>query len=131
MYADASPQMRVEIFGIHLESFVGCGIQSLRAEKMPGSTLKHGFSGLGQKVFNFLWAMWLMFGGSKSQLELAVSNVRCIVTDLGVEKGLASTRSCIDTFLHACSRCDSRAAGIWSTCEPSSSSLQRLQEHFR
>ena len=102
LLADASPQCFEEVFGVHLESLKGVDLSTLQSEKLPGSTLQHGHFGLGQKVFNLLWSLWLNFGGSRANLQIALANVRCVVTDLGVEKRLCDTRDCLSAFLSHC-----------------------------
>lgn len=93
--ADGSPKMNAELLAMELEAFDG-GAETRIIEFLPGATLAHGFTRLPLKVFVFLWGLFLVYGPSKGQMRLALSSIRWVTTNLGMECAMVQSADCLD-----------------------------------
>ena len=94
--ADSSPASGFESFSI-VENMVDGNESTYRMA--PCTFLAVGQLGLKQKVFAFLWALWLEVGPSQALFRWKLSHIVGFTTDRGVEKGIADVCDVLPEFL--------------------------------
>lgn len=85
---DASPVGEVEIFG------AACHMRKPGSEApirtvLPAATLGHGFTGVLDKAFALCWMIYLCAGSDPLLVRAWLDSTVALVSDLGVEAGLA------------------------------------------
>jgi hypothetical protein len=101
MRCDASPKLNAEIMATEVETVVmGEGGVDIQTEFFPGATLVHGCSRLAQKVYIFLWGLFLTCGPTLQQLRKVLRSIRWVVSDFGVEAGMVNAIDCLEAWAH-------------------------------
>jgi hypothetical protein len=63
--------------------------------------LGYGYMALRQKIFGFLWKIFLETGPDEELLRLRLAHVKGVTTDFGTEAGIADSNDCLQEFLIA------------------------------
>lgn len=86
---DSSPSSGRDIFGCILDVFMTN--DSYEEIILPGATLGHGYTSTTDKTVAFLWALFLVCGGSSLEtMEAVLCDMRSMCSDFGVEAGIAA-----------------------------------------
>ena len=109
--------LHAEILAIEMEivNTAGARLQSVRIEKLPGSTSLHGASKLAHKTCLILWGLFLTHANSLVVLREVLKTFRWIVSDQGVESGMCDAVDCTASFWHWAS--GRSAADVPPICE--------------
>lgn len=95
---DGSPKLNAEIVAVEVECFEAGALARRSCDMLPGGTVAHGHSGLPQKLMQFLWGLWLVFGPTRPQLQAVLDSFRWVVSDFGVEHSIADARNVLPIF---------------------------------
>jgi hypothetical protein len=95
---DASPQIGLELFGGLVEAIEGCNIDTMCRLFLTLSVLGFGHMKAVDKLMALAWQIWLLSGPSRATMEAWLGSVRVIITDMGVEAGLADAKCILDIF---------------------------------
>ena len=64
----------------------------------PLAILASGHQSLVDKLYTLIHQLWLQFGPGVASVQRACEEVRAVVTDMGVEFGLAGARMCLKEY---------------------------------
>jgi hypothetical protein len=95
LWSDASPQWRgVELFASSFELVLPGGVQR---RKFPFVQATFGFDALS-KVLTLLWQIFLQVGPDFSCVRAFCNAIRCMCTDMGVERLMSDQVDCLKEF---------------------------------
>jgi hypothetical protein len=98
MFADGSPASGFEAF-ICIEQMFSNGCFDSRI--LPVVYLGYGFQSLADKLFAFLWTVFLEIGPFPELIRKRLLRIRGWTTDWGTESGICNTADVLPQFLHA------------------------------
>lgn len=96
IFCDASPQWRgIELFATSVDCIIGGQLFRRLAPLVSLSKTQMGHQG---KLAALLWQLFLMTGPSFSNMRKLCTAVRSVTTDLGTERLLSDSASCLPDF---------------------------------
>ena len=96
LYCDASPQWRgTEMFAATVDESDGTSITRCMLPLV--SLARNQLDAIG-KMVALLWQLWLIYGPSWDRMRAALSRVRGIVSDAGVERLIVDSQDTLDLF---------------------------------
>jgi len=95
---DASPQKGLETFAVHEETCTDIDNFDIEGELLNLTCLGSGHQALPDKVMRVLWVLWLRAGPSLQMVRLFLYRTRILVSDMGVESGIADAPDYLHIF---------------------------------
>ena len=95
VFTDGSPVTGTELQGMVIQFCLLSGIVLTRV--LPGVALHYGGLGLWDKIFAFLWALWLTLG-SISIMRWVLDHTTTVTTDQGTEFGFVDAVDVLGAF---------------------------------
>ena len=97
LFTDGSPVTGQELQGMILQL---CWLDGSITERiMPGIALHYGGASLCDKVFAFIWALWLVAGPNGFIMRFILDRIFSVTTDMGTELGFIGVLDLLNAFI--------------------------------